>query len=464
MLTRRIGALIAVCAVVAAPAHAQTPTEQASLSSTMLPSSIDDLRAELTAQRERIQRLEDALRESRASLDALAARLGAASEPAPRAVVDGGPKPAPDVTTAPRFDFYADTLVRLSSLHQGYEGCVGCPDRTIGRFRLRFGAEGRLASGARAVFGLSAGELNDPNSVYQTFGGNLGRKIATWDRMYLVVNPPHAQWLELQAGKFPYPWLRSSMTFDVDFYPEGASEKATMKLRAGPLRAVSVQGFQVVVNEQANAPDMLVLGGQSQAAFASGAFSGHVSLTGVDIRRPDLILRSQLDGTNVGVRNTNAVVTDGGVVRYASGFRYVNLIVDGSLRTRWPALPVNAAIELHRNMRAISNLDGARSLRLDVGRQTNAHEWAFSYHVFRVEQDAIVSAMGESDWRTPSNVLQHRFGVNVMLQDHLQALFTWYRGRTLASGLPGAVLIPGWSAGRTEPYADRVYFDLAYRF
>ena len=64
------------------------------------------------------------------------------------------------VTGAPRFDFYADTLVRLSTLHQGYDGCNGCPDRTIGRIRLRFGAEGHMARGVRAVFGLSAGELN----------------------------------------------------------------------------------------------------------------------------------------------------------------------------------------------------------------------------------------------------------------------------------------------------------------
>jgi hypothetical protein len=31
------------------------------------------------------------------------------------------------------------------------------------------------------------------------------------------------------------------------------------------------------------------------------------------------------------------------------------------------------------------------------------------------------------------------------------------------SGLPGAVLIPGLTLGATEPFASRLYFDLAYR-
>lgn len=469
-----------VSLVCAAPAGAQllavppsSPANpswtSAATSSVSSAAALEDLRAELTAQRERVSLLEESLRQSRAALDALAERLTAtASTQAPgSATAPTAPEmtPAPDVAIAPpRFDFYADTLVRLAALHQQYDACVECPNRTIGRFRLRFGAEGRLANGVRAVFGLASGELNDPNSVYQTFGSNLGRKLATWDRMYLVVNPPHARWLELQVGKFPYPWLRSSMTFDVDFYPEGASEKVTLPLRAGPLRGLSVQGFQAVVNEQPNAPDMLVMGVQTQASFVSGPFTGRVSLTGIDITRPDLILQSQIDGTDVGVRNTNAFIADGGTVHYASAFRYANLIAEGGMQTRWPSLPVNATIELHRNLRAASNRDSAQSLRIELGRQARAHDWAFSYHAFRVEQDAIVSALGESDWRTPSNVLQHRLAVNLMLQDHVQALFTWYRGRTLDSRLPDAVLLPGWPAGRTEPSAHRMYFDLAYRF
>lgn len=426
-------------------------------------SDIEELRALVLAEQRRITELEQQLRESRVALDGLSLRIGdTAATPPPS-------EPVPSQTPAPseirRFDFYADTLVRLATLHQGYESCVGCPDRTIGRFRMRFGAEGRLSPGVRAVFGLSAGELNDPNSVYQTFGGNLGRKVATWDRMYLVVRPTRTPWLEVQAGKFPYPWLRSSMTFDVDFYPEGASERVSFDAKhAGPLRSVSAQAFQVVVNEQASAPDMLLVGGQAMSTWKVGAMTTRVALTAIDIKRPELILRSQIDGSNVGVKNTNAIIVDASGQRYASGFRYANVIVEEGVQTPWPTFPIAAAIEYHRNLRAVSARDSAASARLDVGRQQKRGDWTFSWHTFRVEQDAIVSAMGESDWRAPSNVLQHRLGVIYTMQDHFQALFTLYRGRTLDSSLPGAVLIPGWKPGPSEPYANRFYFDLNYRF
>lgn len=436
------------------------------------PAEFAQLREDVRIQQERIDQLEAELRATRQLIEQLSARLVVPrDEPRPpepdqrsrgEIAVPAAALPAPE---PPRFDFYADTLVRLATLHQGYDGCVGCPDRNVGRFRLRFGAEGRLARGVRAVFGLASGELNDPNSVYQTFGGNLGRKTATWDRMYLVVRPTRAPWLEVQAGKFPYPWLRSSLTFDVDFYPEGASEKVSVDLsNMGTLKTVSAQGFQVIVNEQASARDMMLIGGQAMAGFSAGALSAHLTGTVVDVRHPELILRSQLDGSNVGVRNTNAVEVTNGIARYASAFRYANVILDANLRTQWPQWPLAAAIEFNKNTRAVSSRDAAQSFRLDIGRQQRARDWAFGWHVFKVEQDAIVSAMGESDWRTPSNVLQHRFAVNFMVQEHVQALFTWYRGRTLDSSVPGAALIPGWTPGRTEPFANRLYFDMAYRF
>ena len=467
---RPVWASMVVMVLAAATATAQDaslPSPQRGISGSQ--AGPGTLREQVDAELRRITELEKALQESRAALERLSTQIGTVAavetEAATPTTAATSPVPAASTPERPRFDFYADTLVRLATLHQGYDRCDGCPDRTIGRFRLRFGAEGRMAPGVRAVFGLSAGELNDPNSVYQTFGGNLGRKTATWDRAYLVVRPTRVPWLELQAGKFPYPWLRSSMTFDVDFYPEGASERVFLDVKhVGVLRNLSAQSFQVVVNEQASAPDMLLIGGQAMSTWKVGAVSTRVAFTAVDVKRPDLILRSQIDGSNVGVKNTNAIVVDTSGARYASGFRYANLIVESAIPTRWEAWPITAAMEYHRNTRAVSDRNAAASVRFDAGRQQKTGDWAFSWHTFRVEQDAIVSAMGESDWRTPSNVLQHRIGVIYTAQEHVQALFTWYRGRTLDSSVPGAVLIPGWKAGQTEPYANRLYFDLAYRF
>ena len=72
-----------------------------------------------------------------------------------------------------------------------------------------------------------------------------------------------AKWMNLTAGKFPYTWVRSSMTFDVDFYPEGLSERFGFNIHPrGRLQNVGVQGFQLIVNEQPIDRHMTIVGTQ----------------------------------------------------------------------------------------------------------------------------------------------------------------------------------------------------------
>ncbi len=466
---RTILSLAFAAAVLTASAlHAQ-PTADAD--------SVHELGTALAAERERIADLELEIKRRNATLASLASRIealelqikGATTTAATLTAAPSQPASAAPATPLerPRFEFYGDSLLRLATLRQQYPNCDGCPARTVGRMRLRFGVQGQLAPGVRAVIGLATGELNDPNTVYQTFGGNLSRKVVSWDRAYLTFRPPNAPWMELTAGKFPYPWVRSSMTFDVDFYPEGASQRFAFDLKkTGPFSNISFQTLQVVVNEQANTSDTLLLGGQGIGVLRlADRVTTRIIATGIDIKRPEHVLRAQLDGSNVGVRNTNLIVIDGGRASYASGFRYANVIVENAIRTRWESLPVTAAIEFQRNLRAVSDAsDTATSFRLDAGRAQQRGDWLFGWHFFNVEQESIMSALGESDWRAPGNVRQHRFAVNFMLHDHVQGLFTLYRGRTLDTSVPGAVLVPGISAGAREPWANRFYFDVLYRF
>ena len=444
-------ATVATVLALVTPAAAQAPD-----------ATVAELRAALATERQRVSELEAEIARRSQTLADLAARLDAlTATPAPASP----PPQAPAPPSPPRFEFYGDSLMRLSTLHQGYDGCIGCPDRTIGRMRLRFGVQGALAPGLRAVMGLASGELNDPNSVYQTLGGNLSRKVVSWDRGYLAYQPARASWMELTAGKFPYPWVRSSLTFDVDFYPEGATEKFTFKIpNAGALKHVSFQAMQIVANEQANGPDTLLLGGQAIAGLRAGRVATRVIATGFDIKRPEHVLRAQLDGSDVGVRNTNLLAGGPAAPAYASAFRYANVMVENEITTAWPSLPVTATVEWHRNLRAATARDEAASFRLDAGRPQRRGDWLFGWHVFRVEQEAIMSGFGESDWRAPSNVVQHRFATAVNLHDRVQALLTWYRGRTLDRDVTGAVLVPNLRSGARDPWANRLYFDLLYRY
>ena len=412
-----------------------------------------------------VRALQKAVATERARLDELTARLDRLVTPAP-AITKVATQVAVAETQPPRFDAYAETTLRFDLLRQSYDGCATCEPRIRERMRVRFGAEGRLAPGFRAVVGLGIGELNDPNSTFQTLGGNLGRKVTTWDRAFVQYRPNGAAWLDLTAGKFPYNWVRSSMTYDVDLYPEGASEKASFDLKhAGLLKNVGIQALQLIVNESASGPDTTIVGGQATARVSVvSRMSSQVAVSLFDVRRPESLLRAQAAGTNTGTRNTNAVSTIDGQLFYASGFRYVNAILENAVRTKWEAWPALVALEYQHNLRATNDRDTAASARFEIGRQQKAGDWLTSVHVFRVEQDAIVSALGESDWRGPSNVLQHRYSVFRMLHKNVQAAFTWYRGRTLDTSVPGAILAPGLAPGRRDPWASRMYFDVIYRY
>ena len=368
--------------------------------------------------------------------------------------------------TVPRFEFFGDTKVRYETLTQDYDGCVGCPNRKRGRLRLRLGVAGRLSPDFTAAMGFSVGELNDPNSVYVNLGNKFSRKVGTWDRGYVEYHPRKAQWIDLTVGKFPYTWIRSSMVWDVDFYPEGMSERFSFDLpRGGVLKNVGIQGFQLLVAEQAGDLRTTVVGEQFTARLNPNKnVATLIAVTAVDVGRPDALLRPLLDGTDVGVRNTNAIVVRDGQSFYASGFRYANVIVENAIKTRWPSMPMLVALEYQRNPEAVSRLDTAKSFRFDIGRGQRRGDWVLSWHLFRTEQDAILAAFGESDWRAPSNVLQHRYEINRMVTPNVQLGVTLYRGRTLDSTLPGALRAPGLTGSLADPWVNRFYFDVTYRY
>jgi hypothetical protein len=435
---------------------------------------IRELASTVVAVRAQIDELKAELARQGAVLEEVMRRLeNVTSLPAVTNAQGGTPPLAPEISPetsltdfARRFQFYGDTKVRFETLNQSFPGCIGCPDRRRGRLRLRLGVEGNLTPDFKAVMGLGVGDLNDPNTVYVNLGNDFSRKVISWDRAYVEYHPAKAKWMDLTAGKFPYTWIRSSMTFDVDFYPEGLSQRFSFDLnKAGALRNVGVQGFELIANEQPIDQHMTIVGTQLTARTQlTDWLTTGIAATGLNIHQPDLMLHALLDGSDIGVKNTNQIVVNNGVASYVSGFRYANVIVDNTIRTPWRALPVTAAFEYQHNLRAASTRDTAWSLRFDAGRAQRHGDWDFGWHIFRVEQDATLAGLGESDWRAPTNVLQNRYGVDWMVRNNVQLSFTLYSGRTLDSSLSGALLAPSLPAGRRDPWTNRMYFDVTYRY
>jgi hypothetical protein len=179
---------------------------------------------------------------------------------------------------------------------------------------------------------------------------------------------------------------------------------------------------------------------------------------------------------------TNATVVDSkGVPHFYSEFDYVDFILNNQVKTGRDCLPVNLLLEFEDNLGAkahpldskgnvISSLGSQNKeygADFSIGQTKNKNDVQFGYAWLRQEQDADIASFGESDQRTPTNLLQNRVYALWKLRANTVASFTWWHGRVLNTNLENnAALIQKTitKAGQIEPYLNRFQFDLIYSF
>jgi len=187
-------------------------------------------------------------------------------------------------------------------------------------------------------------------------------------------------------------------------------------------------------------------------------------------------------------------------LHFLSGFLYADLILNNQFKTKWSRLPINLLAEYENNLNAADHpfdytvtaavADPESAVRTDLGKQSHVYYTDISigqqkgkgdiqvgYAFLRHEQDATIASFNESDQRAPSNIIQHRIYALWRLRANTTAAFTWWHGRTLdpflqnaalatnmkVSTTPGVgVLVPG--SGQSEPWLNRLQFDLIYTF
>jgi hypothetical protein len=128
-----------------------------------------------------------------------------------------------------RFRWTGDVRVRGENFDQ-----TGMADRNRARIRVRFGFEGKLNEDLLSGIALATGSLGDPDSTNETMTNNFDRKTIALDKGWITYNPVAHRWLSLTAGKFAYPWQRTSLTLDPDLSPEGFDEKLSFDIHQVP--------------------------------------------------------------------------------------------------------------------------------------------------------------------------------------------------------------------------------------
>lgn len=183
---------------------------------------------------------------------------------------------------------------------------------------------------------------------------------------------------------------------------------------------------------------------------------------------------------------TNATYVDpAGKPHFYSQFQYADFILNNQIKTGLARLPINLLLEYEQNLDAkdhpldtagnvIPNLSSQNKeygADISIGQTKNRNDVQFGYAWLRQEQDSVIASFTESDQRAPTNILQHRVYALWKPRSNSVASFTWWHGRTLNTFLENAGngptrLPPGLntSQSQTEPYLNRLQFDLIYTF
>jgi hypothetical protein len=426
-------------------------------------------------------------------------------------------------TAMGRFRFSGDVRVRGENYNQGCSTVV-CQDRNRARIRVRLGLEGQLNQDFVGGVALATGSQGDPTTTNETLTNFFDRKTIALDKGYITYNPVAHNWFSVTGGKFAYLWQRTSVTGDPDLNPEGFDAKLSFNVNNGFFTNFTVQAITLLYSESSSGQDSYVLGGQAQTSFKAGPWSATASFLNEHWNRPDAILAASafavgatttgsstagpfpVPGEGPGCASlsvgtpkfapcvfspngmTNATYLDSaGKPHFYSGFDEADFILNNTIKTPAARLPINWLLEFEDNLDAQSHpLDSTGKLianigsqnkeygsDLNVGQTKNKNDLQFGYAWYRQEQDSVLASIAESDQRAPTNILQNKIYANWKLRANTLAGFTWWRGRVLNTNLENnAALLNNWggasktisSAGQTEPYLNRLQFDLIYTY
>lgn len=484
-----LGVVVLLCALAAPAAAQQHPPPKPAVAEWPSPAemlaAMERLTAVVEAQRRELAAQRELLERQQAQLERIERLLAAPAPPgttltdaaataqpaaAAAAVPQHPAQPRPEAA-APAFGplrFSGDLRVRYEPFFQ-----PDMPERHRFRVRARLNGAAELSSELRAGFTLATGELTDVNSTNQSFTEFFTRKPVGFDRYWMSYRPRVAPGLELTGGKFAAPWESTALTMDPDVSVEGFAQSYAYS-GDGRLERFSLVGFQLPMREAAGEPDSYLAGAQAGARFRLGE-RGRLGFTaaGLHFVRPDPLARALGDLITPALPNSNRLVRDaeGRVTGYASRFLLVDLLARAEylFSPRWP---LRLDFNFVRNTRAIDGESDGYWAELILGRAAEPGEFRFSYLFTRIERDAVLAALNESDLRASTNVLNHRLIFRYRAAPRVILDYSLMVGRLARPELTpelvpaprraGCLLVPAVNC--RDPYLKRMQFDATYRF
>ncbi|MEY4376955.1 MAG: hypothetical protein RJB26_1505, partial [Pseudomonadota bacterium] len=408
-LTTAVAAILAAGALASAEASAAAARTPAATTAVVAVSASDleALRAEFTALRERLERLEaantqltaenaelkTAAADSEPVIDYLKSQIKEQRVDTARLQADADKVRGAD--WASKMKWKVDMRYRMETI----EGDT-LPKRQRDRIRLRAGLEAKATDNLLVVAQLATGGT-DPRSSNQTLSGQADRESIGVDLAYIEWNV--AQGLKVTGGKMKNPLVRPADLFwDNDLNPEGLS----FSFERGPWFGSANYFYLTERSGIATAgATFATKGSESTATVGQIGYRlpvGDVSTLTLAANYTDLGAgkgRCDLFG-NTGNGNTTVALTAApcSATNNASlAYDYKVSGLQAQYDTTLSGLPLSVFGEYAKNDGAKNGLDSAYAFGASLGKAANTNTWEVSYLYQSVDKDALFGMFTDSD-------------------------------------------------------------------
>lgn len=436
--------LPAIALIAAMPAAAQSPT-----------SRVEALERELTAQKDRIARLEALVERQNAALERLTAPQQLAASPASSAATSTASSAAPVVAEAappsvpgayPPLSALA-IIAPVTAAQPPIALAVGVPSkdsfripgldvsgdvrvreefnwsdndarsRTRSVLRARLRATYQITKSLSVGGQIATGDPDDPNSTDITLTGFDDDLEPSLDQAWIRYK---AGGLTAYAGKFPNLFQRTDMIWDGDVVPEGAGASYSVKL--GERTTFDARATYFIVDEAPAGKDSDMLGFQGvlQTPIASD-FKLMLAGAYYRYRLPSVA------GADAGDFRSNLIVNG----RYLSDFRLLNGLAVATwtgLGERWP---LSLSGDYVRNLGAKVSADTGFNVEFSAGRTAHKGDWRLFYNYSEVEVDAVFAAFSHDNLGIATNYRMHGASVSYVPAENVLFDATFYHYRPL---------------------------------
>lgn len=299
----------------------------------------------------------------------------------------------------------------------------GKSKRTRDRIRTRLGIDAAVTPELSLGFRLATG-APDPVSTNQTLTDSFSRKNLALDLAYFDYHDTVGTY-HLIGGKMKNPFFapaggKGQLIWDGDLTPEGvALQLSGTKGSVKPF----FNAANFWVTERSDKPDTKMLGAQ---AGVKGTFTkGSYTIGGSYFDYSNIAGMPTMVDPKKGFGNSVTKDTDDNTF-YANDYKLLEAFAEVTFKGAGIPKPISFYGDWVKNQDAAAN-DSGWQVGASYGETRVANDWQLAWDYKRVEKDAVLGALSDSDFcGGGTDGKGHRFGFTYQITDVASAALTYF--------------------------------------